>query len=114
MTATESMRLSAQPTEPMGTGGIAEAFDALGNPVCPDCGSGAITFAVLANNGQKRPCLCQPPDPRMKAPPRFRFEAVYFLTKVLDLLEAETRTHGYLCNCGACKAAEVIRLGDAE
>lgn len=114
MTTAENMRLSAQPVEPFGMGGIAQAVDQQGNPVCPDCGSGAWTYAALANDGQKRPCACQPPDSRMKAPPAFRAEAVWLLGQVLDVLEAETRTHSHLCDCAACRAAEMIRLGDYE
>lgn len=112
MTA-ENMRLSAEPQEPYGTAGIAQAFDSLGNPVCPDCGAGAITFAALANSGSSKRCLCEPPDPRIKAQPAFRVEAMVLLVRALDMLEATERTHPWDCLCATCQTAQMIRLGAA-
>lgn len=109
MTALEAMRLSAQPTEPMGTGGVTTAYDAQGNPVCPDCGSGAFTFAALANSGRTQPCLCRPPDGRMQEVPAFLAEAMLLMVSVLDLLEGDQ--HPWDCHCGGCRAQLIIRKG---
>lgn len=109
MTALESQRLSAQPTEPMGTGGVTTAYDALGNHVCPDCGAGAFTYAALANSGRTQTCLCRPPDPRMQEIPAFLAEAMVLVVSVLDLLESDQ--HAWDCYCGACQAQQIIRKG---
>ena len=109
MTALESQRLSAQPTEPMGMGGVTTAYDAQGNPVCPDCGSGPFTFAALANSGQSRTCLCRPPDGRMAEIPAFLAEAMVLVVSVLDLIESDQ--HDWDCHCGGCRAQQIICKG---
>jgi hypothetical protein len=87
-----------------------QAFDHLGNPVCPGCWEGPLMWAARRNSG-KGTCGCPAPDRRLPDL-ETRAEAIRLLRDVMDVLdEASPPRHSVMCVCVACRARRVVTRG---
>lgn len=101
----------AEPTEPMGLGGIEVALDRHGNPTCPGCGCGGWTAAALGNSGLTRQCECPVTWDARIAPLTYLADAHELLVALADQLDRRAAGHRAACTCAACDALALLRRG---
>jgi hypothetical protein len=93
------------PQPPEGDEPGVQAFDHLGNPICPGCGEGPLQWAARQNSGAGR-CGC-PTDPRVSWVGT-RAQALRLIRDALDELDA---TCPAICRCTVCRARRIL-LGE--
>ena len=98
--------------QPLAPGEVeVQAFDHLGNPLCPGCWEGPLMWAAR-QNGRQGVCGCPAQDRRLPVLDT-RAQAVRLLRDVVDVLDSEP-SHFLGCQCTGCRARNVIARAQRE